>query len=83
MARKKTRITQEYLFTVLYEPVREGGYQVTVPLLPGLVTYGRNFDEARNMAQDAIQCYLAALKKDHQHVPSESSFVQERLAVTA
>lgn len=81
MARKKTRTTQEYLFTVLYEPVTEGGYHVTVPLLPGLVTYGRDFDEARAMAQDAIQCYLEALKKDRQKIPSETSFVQERLAV--
>lgn len=82
MSRKKIRTTQEYLFTVLYEPVADG-YQVTVPLLPGLITYGRGFDEARAMAQDAIQCYLAALKKDHQLIPSENSFVQERLAVMA
>jgi predicted RNase H-like HicB family nuclease len=30
------------------------GYQVTVPLLPGLITYGRTLSEAREMARDAI-----------------------------
>ena len=40
------------------------GYQVTVPLLPGLVTYGRTFGEAREMARDAIRCHLEGLRKD-------------------
>ena len=36
-----------YSYTVNYEEILEGGYQVTVPLLPGLITYGRNFEEAK------------------------------------
>lgn len=76
----KTRTTQEYSFTVLYEAVGSG-YQVTVPLLPGLITYGRNFNEARAMARDAIICYLEALKKDREQIPTEDSLLQERLTV--
>jgi hypothetical protein len=34
------------------------GYQVTVPLLPGLITYGRTLGEAREMARGAIRCQL-------------------------
>ena len=30
----------EYRYTVVYEPAKEGGYVVTVPALPGLVTEG-------------------------------------------
>ncbi len=56
MSKSKLR-TNEYSFTVIYEPVKGGGYQVTVPLLQGLVTYGRTFDEARFMARDAIVCH--------------------------
>jgi len=37
---------------VIYEPLAEGGFQVIVPALPGIVTYGRTLDEAREMAQD-------------------------------
>ena len=50
--------TKEYAYTVVYEPVGKKGYQVTVPLLSGLITYGRSFEEAREMAVDAIRCYL-------------------------
>jgi HicB-like antitoxin of HicAB toxin-antitoxin system len=38
------------------------GYQVTVPLLPGLITYGRTLAEAREMARDAMRCHLEGLK---------------------
>jgi antitoxin HicB len=55
--------TKEYTYTVLYEPAEEGGYVVTCPALPGLVTEGDTLDEARDMARDAIRAYLESLKK--------------------
>ena len=79
---KKTLETKEYSYTVVYEPVKEGGYQVTVPLLPGLITYGRTFEEARKMARDAVCCYVEALLKDKEEVPKETALVQEKIAVT-
>jgi antitoxin HicB len=57
------------------------GYQVTVPLLPGLITYGRSLAEAREMARDAILCYLEGLKKDGERIPDEKSTIQEKLRV--
>ena len=42
----------------------ERGYQVTVPMLPGLITYGRTLGEAREMAADAIRVHLEGLRKD-------------------
>ena len=47
------------------------GYQVTVPLLPGLVTYGRTLQEAEEMARDAIECHLEGLKKSGEPIPNE------------
>ena len=41
----------------------ERGYQVTVPMLPGLITYGRTLAEAREMAADAIRVHLEGLRK--------------------
>ena len=73
--------TKEYTFTVVYEPVHEGGYQVVVPALPGLITYGRNFEEAKKMALDAIRCHLEGLKKGKEEIPTESSFVHEKVTV--
>lgn len=52
-----------YQYEVIFEPNGEG-YTVTVPKLPGLVTEGNNLKEAREMAKDAIRCYLEALLKD-------------------
>jgi antitoxin HicB len=57
------------------------GYQVTVPLLPGLITYGRTLAEAREMARDAILCHLEGLKKDGERIPDEKRTIQEKLRV--
>ncbi|MBI1745982.1 MAG: type II toxin-antitoxin system HicB family antitoxin [Acidobacteria bacterium] len=61
----------EYSYTVLYEPAEEGGYIVTVPALPGLVTEGDTLDEAREMAKDAIKGYIESLVEDGQPIPSD------------
>ncbi len=57
------------------------GYQVTVPLLPGLITYGRTLSEAREMARDAIRCHLEGLRKDGERIPDEKSARKEKLRV--
>jgi predicted RNase H-like HicB family nuclease len=51
----------QYKYTVIFEPAEEGGYTVTVPALPGLVTEGDTLEEAKTMAIDAIKCYLSSL----------------------
>ena len=45
-------------YTAFFEANEHGGYTVTVPALPGLVTEGKDLDHARCMARDAIQCYV-------------------------
>ncbi len=72
---------QQHSFTVIYEPIEEG-YQITVPALPGLITFGRDFEEAREMASDAIVCYLEGLRAEREKIPSESSVIQEKLTVS-
>jgi len=57
------------------------GYQDTVPLLPGLITYGRTLAKAREMARDAIRCHLQGLKKHGERIPDEKNTIQERLQV--
>ena len=61
----------EYGFTVIYEPLDEGGYQVIVPALPEIVTYGRTLAEAKEMAGDAIACHLRGLLKDNEEIPED------------
>ena len=76
----------EYGYTVIYEELSEGGYQVIVPALPGVVTHGRTLVEAREMASDAILCHIQGLIKDGEEIP-EDPFIQrtpitERIKVT-
>jgi predicted RNase H-like HicB family nuclease len=57
------------VFTALLEPAEEGGYVVTCPELPGLVTEGDTLEEAKEMARDAVLGYLEGLEKDGHAVP--------------
>lgn len=62
-------------YTVIFEPAEEGGYVVTVPALPGCVTEGDTFEEAAEMAKDAIGGYLAVLKEIGEEIPEEKGEV--------
>ena len=46
-------------FTVVLEPQPEGGFTVSVPALPEVVTEGDSEAEAMAMAEDAIRAVLA------------------------
>jgi len=59
-------------FTIIIEREPEGGYVVSVPALPGCYTEGRTFEEAREMAADAIRAYCASLRKHGEPIPCES-----------
>jgi len=59
----------ERKYTVIFKPDEEGGYIVTVPALPGLVTEGDTLEEAREMARDAIRCHISSLQKRNLPVP--------------
>ena len=54
----------------------EGGYTVTVPSLPGCVTYGENVDEAIMMAKEAIQLYIGSLVEHNEPIPDESNTLE-------
>ena len=53
-----TRQAKELSYTVRFEPAEEGGYVVTVPSLPGIVTEGDTLKEARARAKEAIRGHL-------------------------
>lgn len=74
----KEGVVSEYGYTVIYEPLVEGGFQVIVPALAGLVSFGRTLEEARAMAQDAITCHLKGLVNDGEEIP-EDPFVPSRV----
>ena len=63
-------------YNLMFKPEPEGGFTVIVPSLPGCVTYGKNLEQAKEMARDAISGYLYSLKKHKEQIPSDAdSFV--------
>ena len=74
---------REYSYTVIYEPVPEGGYNVIVPAFPEICTCGDTIEEARAMAQDAISCVIESMQKDQEPIPSDiAPAYHETLAFT-
>jgi len=62
-------------YNLIFNAEPEGGFTVIVPSLPGCVTYGKNLTEAKKMVKEAINAYLASLKKHEEVAPNdESSF---------
>jgi predicted RNase H-like HicB family nuclease len=72
-----------YEYTAFFELNERGGYTVTVPALPGLVTQGKNLQHARAMAKDAIRCYIEGLRKAREPFPVEGETAQVKLSVVA
>jgi antitoxin HicB len=86
MRRKERVSAAAYAYTVLLQPEPEGGFTVTCPALPGLVTYGESLDEARAMAADAIQGCIDCLREDGEPIPDsdpEPVLLVDRVSVNA
>jgi len=50
-------------YRILLRTEPEGGYTVTVPSLPGCVTYGDTVEEAVEMTREAIELYIESLEE--------------------
>jgi antitoxin HicB len=70
-------------YRVLLKKEPEGGYTVTVPTLPGCVTYGDTIEEAVEMAREAIELYLENLREHGEEVPTEEDTPEYTLSVEA
>jgi len=59
-------------YTVVLDPdPEEGGYTVTVPALPGVVTQGETVEQCIERVQEAIALHLAAMAEDGEPIPEE------------
>jgi antitoxin HicB len=58
-------------YRIHLEPEPEGGFTVTVPSLPGCVTWGEDYDQALAMAREAIELYLEVLVEDGKPIPQD------------
>jgi antitoxin HicB len=60
-------------YTIILEPdLEEGGYTVTVSVLPGCITQGETIEQCIERAQEAIAGYIESLRKAGEAVPEET-----------
>ena len=79
---KRTR-REARKYTDFFEANEHGGYTVTVPPLPGLVTEGNDLERARVMAKDANRCCISGLRKAKEPIPVERESAQGKISVVA
>lgn len=65
-------MTRQYSFTIVLEPQEEGGYSVSVPALPEVVTEGETEAEALAMAREAIELALEYRRDHNLDIPGDA-----------
>ncbi len=58
-----------YKLPLVFEPQPEGGYTVTSPLLPELVTEGDSVDDALENVRDALAAVIEAYREMGRTLP--------------
>ena len=62
---------KKHSYRIHLDPEPEGGFTVTVPALPGCVTWGEDYDHALATAQEAVEGYLEILVEEGKPIPEE------------
>lgn len=60
-------------YDAIFEEAEEGGFSVSVPSLPGCISEGDTFEEAKMNITEAISAYLESMSKDEIPMKSNSS----------
>jgi antitoxin HicB len=68
-----------YTYKIHLHKEIEGGFTVSVPALPGCITYGEDVDEAITMAKEAIELYIEELQERGEIIPDDSNTLEYSL----
>jgi antitoxin HicB len=76
-------VTKSLDFTVVLEPQEGGGFTVSVPALPEVVTEGETEAEALEMAEEAIRA-IVEYRRDHGlPIPADASPTVRKITIAA
>jgi predicted RNase H-like HicB family nuclease len=78
MPEKETKI---YSYTAIFKLLEEGAYDVIVPAIPEICTFGENIKEAREMAEDSIRCFLESVLELNEPIPADSEISLEKIVI--
>ena len=59
-------------YLAVFEPADNGAYSVYFPNVAGCISYGKNFQEAQAMAQEALELHIYGMEKDGDTLPIET-----------
>ncbi|HLD26937.1 MAG TPA: type II toxin-antitoxin system HicB family antitoxin [Patescibacteria group bacterium] len=76
---KKSKILT---YTAIFEEAEEGGYFVYVPSLPGCLSEGDSYEEARANIADAISLYLEDVSYDNALEDSSSHILVDTIQIS-
>lgn len=68
----KTTSENIFKYDAVFEEQEVGGYTATVPSLPGCISEGDTFEEAKTNIADAIKLYLEDLAADGEDIPNDN-----------
>jgi predicted RNase H-like HicB family nuclease len=77
------RVHNMYTYKIHLHKEAEGGFTVSVPVLPGCITYGEDVDEAIAMAKEAIELYIEELQERGEAIPDDSNTLEYSLSLEA
>ena len=72
-----------YTYKIHLHEEAEGDFTVSVPALPGCITYGEDVDEAIKMAKEAIELYIEELHERGEAIPDNSNTLEYSLNLEA
>jgi antitoxin HicB len=69
MRRQKSTKRADAAYLCHFRPEPEGGFTVTCPKLPPVVSFGETLEEAQANAREAIELCLEVMLEDGQPIP--------------
>ena len=66
-------------YKILLHKEPEGSYTVSVPALPGCITFGETIEQAIQMAREAIELYIEELQERGEEIPDDSGTLEYSL----
>ena len=70
MAKKIERILSCF---AVFDPAKEGGYNVSFPDFPGCVTFGKTFEEAKEKAEEILGLWIEELSSQKRKIYHRTS----------
>jgi antitoxin HicB len=76
--KNSSRVFQLIRSGIVFElkPEPEGGYTISVPSLPGCISYGKTFEEAIEMIKDAMKGWLAVAEEQGVPIPEQFEAIE-------